>query len=1410
MQNTKKVENYSIGLDIGTTSVGWAVINDDYSLVRVSQRNMWGVNLFDEGMPAKDRRAKRSQRRRLERRKQRIVTLRKLMEDDVLKLDPSFFIRMDESYLHCNDDFGRKNKYNLFEDKLFTDKQFYENYPSIYHLRKALITDKEKFDIRLVYLAIHHIIKYRGNFLYEGNADEFKGYDIGFIESYFNELENNSLYLDNIKDIEAILLDPNKKRKEKVEAIKSSFSSKDEQNFITQFSNAALGLKFDLGVVVNQDIKDEDNKPLKISFSDASYEEKVDEYTNLAGDNAPLLGALYTLYFALTFKEILGNNDFISYAMCDKYDLHKEDLYALKGLMKEFCDEKSYTQFFTSKENKAKDAVCYHNYIHRTSSLKGNNKTPNQILIEEAFKLLEKTTRKQDLKADERYIKLLEKKELRELLPRLNSKANSTIPYQMNCKELKIILENQSKYYPSLKENADKIISLLTFRRPYYVGVLNKNSKFNWYDKPIDGKVEPWNFDKKIDLEYAQEKFIQNLTNNCSIFPNEPVLPLNSFLYSEYMVLDELNKIKIKGNLMSTQIKNKIFEDLFCSSNAKTKVTKKDIIIWFKNNENLILSAEDISGLHEEDSFANIYKPYRDFKRILGDNFKDKKISLYEEIVKTNTIFSDSQTRINRIKNTFAKDKDHCISEKQIKSLAKINYSGWGRFSEKVLNGIYSVEENRRTIIQILRDTTQNFMEIKFDKHYGFEAQMQPQKKELSDFYKDCIEKSYCSPAVKKATNQAVKIIEEIIKIMGHAPLAIYIESASGEEINKKGNRTKSKSDSLKELYSNVTKDLRNEDYDYANNELKSRIEDEKARNVKSADSAFNKERLYLYFTQLGKCMYSGDNLDISQLDKYEVDHIIPQSLIKDDSRDNKVLVKKIENQNKNNNLTLNKDIIEKMKPLWSKLLKMKFISKRKYDALTRETFDERDVEKFINRQLVETRQIVKEVGNIIQMLPELDGCNIVKVPAKSCDNLKSGLGYFKVRNLNDYHHAKDAYIASVFGRFTQNTIGKNNGDFQKLYHKGIWMSLKSGGKGKTQKLRHGLVANMINLKFDSILHVANEEYDENGNLMRQELQMLSPEGEIIWSSTYRDTVLKTLNYNDCMLTKKIEEWANADFYNETIYLKGSPNAKISRKMATNKFGKKVDLPTKDYGGNSSISSAYAMAIEYRKGKKIERKIVNIPLINVYKNNVDEYLKKIYGEYKVLKERICKNQMILYKNQLCYYVSESELNNATQIKGKQYWQEALSKIAKANEKKTTLKKDNMTDEEYDKINRQMRAFVDDFLYQLEKYFPLYNSIAKHIQQNYVRKGGFDALSFDLKQSFIIELSKITSTAGRTDKLKDKCFNVNVKGEELAIKGSSLGRLSIALNLDDIIFVNRSITGFWETKISASELGKDKD
>ena len=69
MEKTKiiaKVNNsqYFLGIDAGSASVGYAVTNPDYTLVRKNGKNLWGVNLFDTANTAEDTRIHRNQRRR--------------------------------------------------------------------------------------------------------------------------------------------------------------------------------------------------------------------------------------------------------------------------------------------------------------------------------------------------------------------------------------------------------------------------------------------------------------------------------------------------------------------------------------------------------------------------------------------------------------------------------------------------------------------------------------------------------------------------------------------------------------------------------------------------------------------------------------------------------------------------------------------------------------------------------------------------------------------------------------------------------------------------------------------------------------------------------------------------------------------------------------------------------------------------------------------------------------------------------------------------------------------------------------------------------------------------------------------------------------------------------------------------
>src|SRR5699024_2507480 len=139
---------------------------------------------------------------------------------------------------------------------------------------------------------------------------------------------------------------------------------------------------------------------------------------------------------------------------------------------------------------------------------------------------------------------------------------------------------------------------------------------------------------------------------------------------------------------------------------------------------------------------------------------------------------------------------------------------------------------------------------------------------------------------------------------------------------------------------------------------------------IKDKDVNYKNDRLYLYVTQFGKCLYTGESLDIGQLQYYDVDHILPRSFVKDDSMDNLALVKKHINHDKGE-LKMPLEVLNnqqklKQKHFWKKLKNNKFISQRKYNRLLKENFTDQDKEGFFARQLVETRQITKHVKDLL------------------------------------------------------------------------------------------------------------------------------------------------------------------------------------------------------------------------------------------------------------------------------------------------------------------------------------------------------------------------------------------------------------------------------------------------------------
>ena len=184
-----ETKEYYLGLDMGTNSVGWAVTDSKYQLIRVKGKDFWGVREFDEAKSAVDRRTKRVSRRRRQREQVRIGLLKKYFAKEIEKIDPHFYQRLDNSkYFEEDKEECVRGKNGIFADGKFTDKEYFKLYPTIFHLRKALIENKQgNFDVRLVYLALLNMFKHRGHFLATGLSDD--GGELSMNDAYSDFIE---------------------------------------------------------------------------------------------------------------------------------------------------------------------------------------------------------------------------------------------------------------------------------------------------------------------------------------------------------------------------------------------------------------------------------------------------------------------------------------------------------------------------------------------------------------------------------------------------------------------------------------------------------------------------------------------------------------------------------------------------------------------------------------------------------------------------------------------------------------------------------------------------------------------------------------------------------------------------------------------------------------------------------------------------------------------------------------------------------------------------------------------------------------------------------------------------------------------------------------------------------------------
>ena len=1406
-------KDYFIGLDIGTNSVGWAVTDENYELVRIKGKHAWGIRLFDKAEVAADRRTKRTSRRRLARRKLKLKWLQEIFKPELEKIDKNFLPRIKYSSLFQEDKMLMNNSltskdslfYGKIDGKLYTDKDFYKQYPTIYHLRKEL-TQKPAADVRFLYLALHNIIKRRGHFLYEGNYSE----NLQFVKC-FNE------HLDFLKNIS----------QEEVLPFELSYLTSDQEEQVLTILQEVLSISerknqfyqlFGAKDKVSKSIIDIlltgkgslhsifilGEETLKFDFNDETFDtETYPALESLLTDDQLLaIDKLKELYSTLQLKKILGKNNYICEAMIEMYNTHRQQLVMLKNFIKKFYPSKKIEIFRNPLNKEKEDFTNYAYYIgtSKTNGLKNNNVGLSSSAngTQENFyayitKILEAPPEtNNDIEEYEK-----RKKEIQQLiksynfLPRQRSKSNVVFPNKLYVKEVEKILEVSKAKFPFLSEkdesglsNSEKILKILTFRIPYFVGPIGKHDNdettHGWVERQNDLPLRPWTLDKIVDFDKAEEGFIKRMANKCTYLKEEDVLPKHSLLYSKYRVLNELNKLRINGDQISVSLKQKIFDNLFKNNKKVSIKLLKDFLV----NEGVLSKEEiknaEISGIDK--GFANDYSSYYLLKNILGESFIEQNEDITENIIKYITLINDRARLQKRLKKEYGSK----ITEEQIKHLKALNFSDWGRLSFKLLQGqLFTNNANgqQTTIIDEMWNTNQNLQEILYNKNYTLGEMLEKNNlQNIKTLTYENVESLYCSPAVKRGVWQAISIVNEIIELTGKKPSKIFVEVTRHDEEKGEAGRKFSRKTNLLKLYE--SKEFKNA-VEKINVDLNNLLEELQQKN----DLAMRSEKLYLYFLQLGKCAYSGKPINLNELNiesLYDVDHIIPQSIVKDDSINNKVLVKRELNETKGDTYPISSkfDWPKKMASFWQTLVSLNLMTKEKYARLTRkEELSDAELGDFVARQIVETNQTTKAVIDLLKNITN-NPRDVVYSKATHVSDFRKRYDIVKCREVNDLHHAKDAYLNIVVGNVLFNRF---TDDPRNFYRKNSYNTEMSKN---TKKIFDNLIRNYKT-------------------------------GQVVWDpkrqlQKIKDVVRRT----DCIVSRMSFKNLNGRFYDETVYKSEKNDPKTKAKISL-----KGDLQNplnniQRYGGYNKLSVAYFMLVESEDKKR--NKIKTIETVPVY------YLRKFKNcpdkNEKVFNEIVKENNLINAR----IIIDKINIKSTFKIDNGEYWLAAKTgdqytlhnanqwhisekdeKYAKVVVKYMQMKKEGKVEdliEENGKVilSPKIKESSKEIVLTRAENESLYTNIVKQLSKPLYKNltlEGFKNKLESLTDAYL-SLTVKEQAEALSSIIKTMATGAEISNLKLLGDGGTVGKISLGKNITNknIWLVKRSATGLVEKYI----------
>lgn len=413
-------------------------------------------------------------------------------------------------------------------------------------------------------------------------------------------------------------------------------------------------------------------------------------------------------------------------------------------------------------------------------------------------------------------------------------------------KELENILHQQSKYYPQLTENNIKIIcdNMVFIQRDFETGPGNENDKTRRFMGFIDsiGKC----------MYYKDEKRAYRSTVIADIYALVNCLSQFSFINTET-------------------------GEILLPDNAATKIIDTALL-------NAAITENDIK---------NILKPYQLEMRKpeklqvkVPDTIRTLKILKsiltnagykYEELIKENQFDINNPSKLHQLCLLLSENitparrtrvlKAKGWNEKLQKEVIRKKFGGTASVCEKYMINAIEAFKRGETYgnfqARMLKEQEETFSEFKKQKF-------------LSPFDKKIDEELIKNTVVFKSVNETRKILNELIRRYG-SPEYINIEVA-----DDLGRSFKERSKIIK----------RNNDTQKDREKIKNKLIELGLRKEGEV-KPFDIERYRLWEEQEGRDLYTGEAIPLEKILSgiYDVDHIVPFSLILDDSLQNKALV---------------------------------------------------------------------------------------------------------------------------------------------------------------------------------------------------------------------------------------------------------------------------------------------------------------------------------------------------------------------------------------------------------------------------------------------------------------------------------------------------------------------------------------